>query len=254
MYYKTLKKAILRVQLTHNNLQNIYRRKGNFEGLRDPQNKCSNLILKVKRPLNNLLPRFKRFIFTTLDKEYYLSGLLALKIRFYFIYKKNKNHNQAQNIYIYTHKNSQLLRWYAMILIYNKSSILLQLHFLWFLNSNLQINKLGAAYKLPICQLLFKRKDINNHILYKDQICPRDKKFWYIFFFIIISKVRSYQLVQLNISAIMGALKFLKKREWYQKFVNFRANISTHLSIISNSRYPQFQKEQKMHNRVHISK
>ena len=41
------------------------------------------------------------------------------------------------------------------------------------------------------------------------------------------------------------------KREWYQKFVNFPANISTHLSTISNSRYPQFQKEQKRH-RVQI--
>ena len=84
-------------------------------------------------------------------------------------------------IYIYiatiTHKNSQLLKWYAMILMYSKSGILLQLHFLWSLNSNLQINRLGAAYKLPICQLLFKRKDINNHNLYKDQICPRVKSF-----------------------------------------------------------------------------
>ena len=59
--------------------------------------------------------------------------------------------------------------------------------------------------------------------------------------------------MQLNISAIIGALKFLKKREWYQKLVNFPANISTHLSTISNSRYPQFQKEQKRHNKVHIS-
>ena len=39
----------------------------------------------------------------------------------------------------------------------------------------------------------------------------------------------------------------------YQKFVNFSANISTHLSTISNSGYPQFQKKQKWHNRVHIS-
>ena len=46
---------------------------------------------------------------------------------------------------------------------------------------------------------------------------------------------------------------FWKKREWYQKFVNFPANISTHLSTISNSRYTQFQKEQKRHNKVHIS-
>ena len=85
------------------------------------------------------------------------------------------------NIYIYIHthtqKNSQLLRWYAMILIYSKSDILLQLHFLWSLNSNLQINRLGVAYKMPICQLLFKRKDINNHTLYKDQIYPRVKSF-----------------------------------------------------------------------------
>ena len=81
----------------------------------------------------------------------------------------------------------------------------------------------------------------------------KSQNFWYILFFIIISKVRSYQLMQLNISAIIGALKFLKKREWYQKFVNFPTNISTHLSTISNSRYPQFQKEQKRHNKVHIS-
>ena len=31
----------------------------------------------------------------------------------------------------------------------------------------------------------------------------------------------------------------------YQKFVNLPENISTHLSTISNSRYLQFQKEQK---------
>ena len=73
-------------------------------------------------------------------------------------------HNIYIYIYIYiyiatiTHKNSQLLRWYAMILMYSKSGILLQLHFLWSLSSNLQINRLGAAYKLLICQLLFKRK------------------------------------------------------------------------------------------------
>ena len=30
---------------------------------------------------------------------------------------------------------------------------------------------------MPICLLLFKRKDINNHTLYKDQICPRVKNF-----------------------------------------------------------------------------
>ena len=64
-----------------------------------------------------------------------------------------------------------------MILMYNKSGILLQLHFLWFLNSNLQIDKSGAANKLPICQLLFKRKDINNHTLYKDHIYPKVKSF-----------------------------------------------------------------------------
>ena len=93
----------------------------------------------------------------------------------FYLKKKKKNHNQAQ--YILTHTNSQLLRWYAMILIYSKSGILLQLHFLWFLNSNLQINKLGATNKLPICQSLFKRKDINNHTLYKDQICSRVKSF-----------------------------------------------------------------------------
>ena len=81
------------------------------------------------------------------------------------------------NTHTHTHKNSQLLRWYAMILMYSKSGILLQLHFLWSLNSNLQINRLGTAYKLSICQLLFKRKDINNHTLYKDQIYPRVKSF-----------------------------------------------------------------------------
>ena len=31
----------------------------------------------------------------------------------------------------------------------------------------------------------------------------------------------------------------------YQKFIYSPENISTHLSTISNSRYPQFQKEQK---------
>ena len=67
-YKKSLKKIILRVQWTIDNLQNVYRQKGNFEGLCGLQNKCSNLILRVKRPLNNLLPRFKKFIFTTLDK------------------------------------------------------------------------------------------------------------------------------------------------------------------------------------------
>ena len=53
------------------------------------------------------------------------------------------------NIYIHTHTNSQLLRWYAMMLIYRKSDILLQLQFLWSLNSNLQVNRLGATYKMP---------------------------------------------------------------------------------------------------------
>ena len=77
----------------------------------------------------------------------------------------------------HTHKNSQLLRWYTMILMYSKSGILLQLHFLWSLNSNLQINRLGATYKLSICQLLFKIKDINHHTLYKNQICLRVKSF-----------------------------------------------------------------------------
>ena len=67
-YYKTLRKVILRVQLTLINLRNLYCRKENFEGLHGPQNKCSNLILRVKRPLNNLLPRFKRFTFITLNK------------------------------------------------------------------------------------------------------------------------------------------------------------------------------------------
>ena len=100
-----MKKVILRVRLTLDNLRNIYRRKGNFEGLRDPQNKCSNLILRVKRPLNNLLPRFESFIFTTLDKECYLRGFLTLKISFYFIFKKKKkNHNQAQYTHTHTHK------------------------------------------------------------------------------------------------------------------------------------------------------
>ena len=37
----------------------------------------------------------------------------------------------------------------------------------------------------------------------------------------------------------------------YQKFIYSPENISTHLSTISNSRYPQFQKEQKRH-RVQI--
>ena len=64
-----------------------------------------------------------------------------------------------------------------MILMYSKSGILLQLHFLWSLNSNLQINKLGTTYKLSICQLLFKIKDINHHTLYKNQICLRVKSF-----------------------------------------------------------------------------
>ena len=136
---------------------------------------------------------------------------MTLKIRFYLIKKKKPTIMHNIYIYIYTHKNSQLLRWYAMILIYSKSDILRQLHFLWSLNSNLQINRLGAAYKMPIC-------------------LSKSLKFWYSLFFIIISKTRSYLLVQLNISAIMGALKFLKKREWYQKFVNFPANISTHPS------------------------
>ena len=80
-------------------------------------------------------------------------------------------------IYIHTHKNLQLLRWYAMILMYSKSGILLQLHFLWSLNLNLKINRLGVAYKLLICQLLFKKKDINSHTLYKDQIFTRVKSF-----------------------------------------------------------------------------
>ena len=65
----------------------------------------------------------------------------------------------------------------ALILMYNKRGILLQLHFLQSLNSNLQISRLGAAYKLSICQLLFKRRDINNHTSYKDQICQRVKSF-----------------------------------------------------------------------------
>ena len=81
------------------------------------------------------------------------------------------------NTHTHTHKNSQLLRWYAMILMYSKSGILLQLHFLWSLNSNLQINRLGTAYKLSICQLLFKIKDINHHTLYKNQIYLRVKSF-----------------------------------------------------------------------------
>ena len=102
-------------------------------------------------------------------------GFLDPQNKFLFYLKKKKP--QSSTIYTHTHTNSQLLRWYAMILIYSKSGILLQLHFLWFLNSNLQINKLGAANKLPICQSLFKRKDINNHTLYKDQICPRVKSF-----------------------------------------------------------------------------
>ena len=101
---------------------------------------------------------------------------MTLKIIFYLIIKKTTIMHNIY-IYIYTHKNLQLLRWYAMILIYSKSDILLQLHFLWSLNSNLQINKLGAAYKMSTCQLLFKRKDINNHTLYKYQICPRVKSF-----------------------------------------------------------------------------
>ena len=107
-----MKKIILRVQLTLDNLRNIYHRKGNFEGLHGPQNKCSNLILRVKGPLNNLLPRFKRFIFTTLNKECYLRGLLTLKISFYFIYKIKKKKPQSSTKYIYTHthKNLQLLR------------------------------------------------------------------------------------------------------------------------------------------------
>ena len=67
-YLRTLKKIILSIQLTPDNLRNIYRRKGNFDNLHGPENKCSNLILRVKKPLNNLLTRFKRFIFTTLDK------------------------------------------------------------------------------------------------------------------------------------------------------------------------------------------
>ena len=68
---------------------------------------------------------------------------MTLKIRFYFIKKKKTTimHNIYIYIYMYVciHKNSQLLRWYAMILMYSKSDILLQLHFLWSLNSNLQI-------------------------------------------------------------------------------------------------------------------
>ena len=62
---KILRKIILKVELT---LDNFRRWKWNFEGFRSPQNKCSNLILRVKKPLNNLLPKFKIFTFTTLDK------------------------------------------------------------------------------------------------------------------------------------------------------------------------------------------
>ena len=76
------------------------------------------------------------------------------------------------NIYIYIHtqKNSQLLRWYTMILMYSKSGILRQLHFLWSLNSNLQINRLGAVYKMPICQLLFKRKYQQPHFVQRPNL------------------------------------------------------------------------------------
>ena len=94
-------------------------------------------------------------------------GFLDPQNKFLFYLKKKK---KPQSSTIYTHTNSQLLRWYAMILIYSKSGILLQLHFLWFLNSNLQINKLGAANKLPICQSLFKRKDINNHFIQRPNL------------------------------------------------------------------------------------
>ena len=54
------------------------------------------------------------------------------------------------NIYIYTHTqihncwDDMLWYWYI-----EKSDILLQLQFLWSLNSNLQINRLGATDKMP---------------------------------------------------------------------------------------------------------
>ena len=78
---------------------------------------------------------------------------MTLKIIFYLIIKKT---TIMHNIYIYTHKNLQLLRWYAMILIYRKSDILLQLQFLWSLNSNLQINKLGAHTKCQELKVLIQ--------------------------------------------------------------------------------------------------
>ena len=54
-----MKKIILIVQLTLDNLRNIYREKGNFEGLHGPQNKYSNIILRVKKPLNNFYQGLK---------------------------------------------------------------------------------------------------------------------------------------------------------------------------------------------------
>ena len=66
--FKDLKKNYFKCPIDSNNLRNIYRRKGNFDNLHGPENKCSNLILRVKRPLNNLLTRIKIFIFITLDK------------------------------------------------------------------------------------------------------------------------------------------------------------------------------------------
>ena len=74
-----------------------------------PSKQVLYLILRVKRFLNIILPRFKSFKLTSLDKKKikkkcYLRGLLTLKIRFYFVFFF-KNNNHAPNIYIHTHKN-----------------------------------------------------------------------------------------------------------------------------------------------------
>ena len=60
--------------------------------------------------LNNLLPRFKSFKFTTLDnnKKMLFKGSLDPQNKILFCFLKKKNNNHAPNIYIYTHTHKLL--------------------------------------------------------------------------------------------------------------------------------------------------
>ena len=136
------------------------------------------------------------------------------------------------------------MRWHAMILMYSKSGILLQLHFLWSPNSNLQIIvNYCSREKISTTTLCTKTRSVQELKVL-------------IHFILNHHHLQSKKLSTSTIEHFShyGCPQVSEKKRMTPKVCQFPSKYILHLSTISNLRYPQFQKEKTRHNKVHISK